>query len=173
MKKILSAAALGAAMTIAGAALANDTLEATFGNTVSGALADGTVVVSYHMRSDNTFSITSAEGTVDGTWRTEADQVCLTVAGGEEGCSALVDGIGVGGSQLSWSSLAAAGPHTASKATSAIATLSIRLFEFFRMSIIAGPFRFETSYRRRYESGFSYRTFARVNFQCVTRPVLI
>lgn len=98
MKKLIGTAVLGAAMSIGGIALANDTLDATFGNTVSGALADGTVVVSYHMNADHTFSITSAEGIVDGTWRVEGAQVCLTPGGGEEGCSDLVDGLGIGGS---------------------------------------------------------------------------
>jgi len=97
MKKVIGAVALSTVM-FAGAALANDTLEATFGNTVNGVLADGTQVASYHVNADNTVSITSAEGTVDGTWRTENNQICLTLGDAPEACSDLVDGLGVGDS---------------------------------------------------------------------------
>jgi len=98
MKNFFGAVVLGAAMSVSGVALANDTLDATFGNTVSGALADGTAVVSYHMNADNTFSVTGAEGTVEGTWRTEGNQICLTAGDTPEACSDLVDGLGVGDS---------------------------------------------------------------------------
>ncbi len=98
MKKLACAVALGAAMTIGGAALANDTLEATFGNTVTATAADGTVVATYHMSSDNTFHLSTADGMMNGTWREADGQICTTVDGGEEGCADLVDGKGVGDS---------------------------------------------------------------------------
>lgn len=97
MKNLFGAIALAAATTIAGAALANDTLDATFGNTVTVTLGDGTAV-NYYMNEDGTYSMTAGEATVSGTW-TEADgQVCLTPEGGEEACSPLVDGKAVGDS---------------------------------------------------------------------------
>jgi hypothetical protein len=95
MKKLLGAAALAAATVFAGAALANDTLDATFGNTVTVTNSEG-AVVSYYMNEDGTYSMTAGEDTINGTW-TEADgQVCLTPEGGEEACSPVVDGKSVG-----------------------------------------------------------------------------
>ena len=100
MKKLIGAAVLAAATIFAGAALANDTLEAAFGNTVTVVAPDGTLLASYYISADGTFSFTTAEGSFNGSWREDVDanQICLTVEGGEEACSDLVDGIGVGDS---------------------------------------------------------------------------
>ncbi len=101
MKMFYSTAFLAVAMTFTGAALANDTLEATFGNTVTVVSADGTLLASYHMSADGTFHVVNGDGTdASGTWREDVDahQVCLTPADGEEACSDLNDGLGVGDS---------------------------------------------------------------------------
>ena len=91
MKKFLGAAVLAAATTFAGAALANDTLEATFGNTVTVAIADGTVVVSYHFNDDGTFAMTGADGSAaDGTWALDGTNLCVTVGEGSS-CSEIED----------------------------------------------------------------------------------
>ncbi len=100
MNKMLGAAVFAAATAIAGSAYANETLNATFGNTVTVATADGTVVASYYMSEGNTFEMETAEGRVGGSWRVDeaTNQVCLTPTGGEESCSDLQDGLGVGDS---------------------------------------------------------------------------
>jgi len=97
MNKLLGVAALAATTAIAGAAFANDTLDATFGNTVTVATEDGTVIASYFMNEGNTFEMETAEGRIGGMWNTnDAGQVCLTPTGGEESCSDLTPGMGVG-----------------------------------------------------------------------------
>jgi len=95
MKTFIGAAALVAATLLAGAAFANDTMEATYGNTVAVTLGDGTVV-NYYMNEDGTYSMTAGDATVNGTWTEGDGQVCLTPEGGEEACSPLVDGKAVG-----------------------------------------------------------------------------
>jgi len=95
MNKLIGAAVLAAATTIAGAALANDTMDATFGNTVTVTTAEG-ATINYYMNADGTYSMTAGEDTVNGTWTEGDGQVCLTPEGGEEACSPLVDGKAVG-----------------------------------------------------------------------------
>lgn len=97
MKKIIGAAALATTTIFAGAALANDTLDASFGNSVVVAAEDGTVLATYYMHEGNTYEMATAEGTIGGSWHlTDEGQICLTPTGGEEACSDLVDGMGVG-----------------------------------------------------------------------------
>ncbi len=89
MKKIIGAFVTVAALTIAGAAHA-DLMDSTFGNTVTVAGADGTIVVSYHFSSDHTFSMTTAEGTASGTWSLDGNNLCSTL-GEETNCTEIED----------------------------------------------------------------------------------
>jgi len=97
MNRLIAVVAMGAAMTLAGTALANDTLEATFGNAVTVSTADGTVVATYFMNANNTYEMETAEGRTGGMWNTnDAGEVCLTPTEGEGGCNALPEGVSVG-----------------------------------------------------------------------------
>ena len=82
-----------ATATLAAPAFA-DTMSATYGNTVSVTTADGSVV-NYYMNEDGSFSMAAGDTTVDGTWRLDGDDICLTV-GGEETCSPLDNSRSVG-----------------------------------------------------------------------------
>ncbi len=95
MRKLMSAAVLAAAVTFAGTALANSTMDATYGNTVTVTTAEG-AVASYYMDANGTYLLTAGDVQVTGTWSTHDDQVCLTPAGGEEACSPLTGGKSVG-----------------------------------------------------------------------------
>lgn len=95
MKNLFGAAALAAAITFAGTALANDTMDATFGNTVTVTTAEG-AVASYYMNADGTYMLMAGEVHVTGAWTEHDGQVCLTPDDGEEACSPLTDGKGVG-----------------------------------------------------------------------------
>ena len=97
MNKLIGAAVLAAATAFAGAAYANDTMEATFGNTVTVTGADG-MSVNYYMNADGTYSMTAGDMSINGTWTEGDGQICLTPEGGEAACSPLVDGMGVGDS---------------------------------------------------------------------------
>lgn len=100
MIRTFAAATFAAVVMISGAAFAaSDTMEATFGNTVTVADASGNTLASYYMNADGTFSLTGADGTsANGTWRETDTDVCLTVEGTEEACSPLSAGHGVGDS---------------------------------------------------------------------------
>lgn len=98
MIRTFAAATFAAVMMVGGAAFAaSATMEATFGNTVTVSDASGNTLASYFMNADGTFSLTGADGTsAAGTWRETDTEVCLTVTGGEESCSPLSAGHGVG-----------------------------------------------------------------------------
>jgi len=98
MIRTFAAATFAAVMMVGGAAFAaSDTMEATFGNTVTVADAAGNALASYFMNADGTFSLTGADGTsAGGTWRETDTDICLTVTGAEESCSPLTTGQGVG-----------------------------------------------------------------------------
>jgi len=95
VKKLICAAALGAVMTIGGAAYANDTMDAAYSNTIVVTTADGTVL-NYYFNADSTYTFTAGEAEGGGTFTLGDGQICLTPTGGEEACGPLTDGQGVG-----------------------------------------------------------------------------
>lgn len=93
MKRLAVALAMAAAM--AGTAFA-DTIENSYGNTIVVTYPNG-ASVRYHFNADNTFTVTAPDGaTTQGAYEIVGDQICLTPAGGERGCTALVPGKNVG-----------------------------------------------------------------------------
>lgn len=90
MKKIIGVIATAAVITFAGAAHA-ELMDSTFGNTVTVAAPDGTVVVSYQFNADHTFSMTTAEGTGAGTWTLDGYTLCSTIGDGEANCTEIED----------------------------------------------------------------------------------
>jgi hypothetical protein len=91
MKKILGVIIAVSTLAFSGAAFAEELMDSTFGNTVTIAAADGTVVVSYHFNDDGTFAMTSADGlTTNGTWALDGTNLCVTV-GEENSCSEIED----------------------------------------------------------------------------------
>ena len=86
MKRLVIAAAVAAAATMAGAAFA-DTIENSYGNTIVVTNESGGVA-RYHFDADNTFSVTLPDGnTAGGTYEVTSDQICLTMEGGEPACT--------------------------------------------------------------------------------------
>jgi len=104
MRTFLTTAVLAATMAFAAPAFA-DTMSATYGNTVTVTTAEG-VQIHYHMNEDGSYDMITPEGTISGTWAIDGDNICLTPAGGEAGCSPLDNDRGVGDS---WDATAADG----------------------------------------------------------------
>ena len=91
MKKILGVIIAVSTLAFSGVAFAEELMESTFGNTVTVAIEDGTVVVSYHFNSDGTFAMAQADGsTADGTWALDGTNLCVTI-GEETSCSEIED----------------------------------------------------------------------------------
>jgi len=87
---------LALAMSIAlMSSAAADTLENSFGNTITITLPDG-AIVSYHMNADNTYQMIANGSTISGVWERGEGTVCLTPAGGERACSPYVADKSVG-----------------------------------------------------------------------------
>lgn len=97
MKKLFGAALVAASVVYAGAAFANSTMDATYGNTVTVTYADGSEV-HFYMNEDGSYSMATADGTLNGTWAIDGENICLHPEGGEASCSPLVEGMGVGDS---------------------------------------------------------------------------
>ncbi len=74
---------------------AADTLENSFGNTITITLPDG-ATINYHMNADNTYQMIANGGTVNGVWERGDGVVCLTPSGGERSCSPYVADKSVG-----------------------------------------------------------------------------
>lgn len=91
MKKILGVLIAVSTLVFGGAAFAEELMESTFGNTVTVAGPDGTVLVSYHFNDDGTFSMAQADGaTADGTWSLDGTTLCVVV-GDQTSCSEIED----------------------------------------------------------------------------------
>ena len=94
MKRLAAGLAI-AALLVAGPALA-DTVQNSFGNTITVTYPNG-AVVRYLFNADNTFSATAPDGTTtQGTYEIAGGQFCLTPQGGERGCTAYVGDKNVG-----------------------------------------------------------------------------
>jgi len=89
MKKLIGTIVTAAAITLGGVAHA-ELMDSTFGNSVTIATADGTVVQTYHFNADHTFSLTTAEGSMNGTWSLDGTNLCTTV-GEASGCTPIED----------------------------------------------------------------------------------
>lgn len=94
MKNILGAVIFAAAIGFSGTAHASF-IEATYGNTVTVATAEGNVVQSYYFDEDGGFSLSGADGaTATGTWEMQGEEICVTV-GDDVSCNPTPD-VGVG-----------------------------------------------------------------------------
>ena len=89
--KTLLTAVVGAALLTA-SALANDTMDAMIGQSVTYTYADGSAVVAYYA-ADGTYTTDSVGS---GTWTMEGDELCITTASGDQGCTELEAGHGSG-----------------------------------------------------------------------------
>jgi outer membrane lipoprotein SlyB len=83
--KILAAIAAAAVLGMAGAASA-DTMENSFGNTITVTTADGHNII-YLVNADHSYAMNAGDTHVNGTWAVKGDQVCLTPQGGQETCT--------------------------------------------------------------------------------------
>ncbi len=92
MKKTVSL--IFALALAAGGASANDTMEAMVGATVTYAYADGSAVKATYAE-DGSYTTDVAGG---GTWTIDGDRLCIKTEAGDEGCTTLADGKGVGDS---------------------------------------------------------------------------
>jgi hypothetical protein len=73
-----------------------DTMQNAAGNTIVVTMSDGGVA-RYFMNADSTYSAAMPDGSVvRGAWRVSGAEVCLTPAGGQEGCAPHVPGKNVG-----------------------------------------------------------------------------
>lgn len=98
--RLFIAACFATALTVfAGAALAQDAMDVTYGNTVTVSDAEGTLLASYFFESDGTFAMTTAAGdSAAGTWATnDAGELCMTM-GEDTGCNPLDGNRSVGDS---------------------------------------------------------------------------
>jgi len=89
---------LGLALTMSvlfAASAAADTLENSFGNTITVTLPSGEAV-SYHMNADNTYEMLSNGSTVSGVWERGDGVMCLTPSDGEKSCSPYISDKSVG-----------------------------------------------------------------------------
>ncbi len=88
---------LALAMSIAViSSAAADTLENSFGNTITITLPSG-ASVNYHMNPDNTYQMIANGSTVSGVWERGEGEVCLTPSGGgERSCTPYVGDKSVG-----------------------------------------------------------------------------
>lgn len=94
MKKTI-AALMFVGATLAPVSVLADTIENGFGNTFVVAGAQGEL--RYHFNADGSFSVTNAAGQAQaGTWVVQGDQLCMTPAGGEQGCVAVASDKNVG-----------------------------------------------------------------------------
>ena len=85
MKKILSVLAAASVLTFGGAALAENLMDDTFGNTVTIADGEGNVFISYFFNEDGTFSMAGADGSsIEGTWTLDGDTLCYAASEQEE-----------------------------------------------------------------------------------------
>lgn len=95
IKKIAAGVAMAIALS-AGSALA-DTVQNSFGNTITVTDGNGTVV-RYLFNADNTFSVIAPDGTTSqGTYAIANGQICFTQqSGGDPACTAYVGDKNVG-----------------------------------------------------------------------------
>ena len=93
MKRL--AAALAFALVCGTGAAFADTMQNAYGNTIVITYPNN-VQARYHFNEDGTFSATTPNGTMSGTYVVEGDQICLTPAGGERACTGYVGGKNVG-----------------------------------------------------------------------------
>lgn len=90
MKKIIGALITATAISFAGAAHAGF-VDASFGNTVTVALEDGTVLQQYFLDEDGTITISETGGeTMSGTWEVNDEEICVTV-GEQVSCNPTPD----------------------------------------------------------------------------------
>lgn len=83
---------LGLALAMSAALIASaaaDTLENSFGNTISITLPNG-ATVRYLMNADHSYQMIAEGSTVSGVWERGDGVVCLTPSGGERNCSPYV-----------------------------------------------------------------------------------
>lgn len=93
MKRLVLIAAI--AGVLAAPAFA-DTMDNAYNNTIVVTYANG-ASSRYEFNADHTFSLHAPGGQhVTGTYEIDGDQICLTPAGGERGCTQLVPGKNVG-----------------------------------------------------------------------------
>ncbi len=99
MRTVLAAILATGLTMFAGAALAQDAMDVTYGNTVTVTDVEGTLLASYFFESDGTFTLTTASGdSAPGTWAVnDADELCMTM-GEETGCNPLDGNRAVGDS---------------------------------------------------------------------------
>lgn len=91
MKKILGVLIAASALVFGGSAMAEELMDSTYGNTITVAAPDGTVVVSYFFNEDGTFSMSGADGTeADGTWALDGTNLCVVI-GEQTSCSEIED----------------------------------------------------------------------------------
>ena len=90
MKKLLTVAA--SVITLAGAAFANDTMDAMIGAKVTYTYADGTIVTATY-KADGTYSTDSVGG---GKWTIDGNELCIETDSGDKGCTTLEPGRKVG-----------------------------------------------------------------------------
>jgi hypothetical protein len=94
MKKLAALVAFGVVLST-GAASAQ-MMQSAYNNTIVVTYANG-AQSRYQFNSDNTFSVRTPDGqTVTGTYAVEGEQICLTPAGGERGCTQYVGEKNVG-----------------------------------------------------------------------------
>lgn len=94
IKRLAAGIAIAAALA-AGPALA-DTVQNSFGNTITVTYANGTVV-RYLFNADNTFSVIAPDGTTtQGAYAIADGQICLTPQGGDRACTNYVGDKNVG-----------------------------------------------------------------------------
>ena len=77
------------------ASAAADTLENSFGNSITVTLPSGDTVI-YHMNGDKTYQMHSNGSTVTGVWERGDGVMCLTPTDGEQSCSPYVSDKSVG-----------------------------------------------------------------------------
>ncbi len=91
MKKLIGMLAAVSTLAFGSAALANDLMQDTYGNTVTVADVEGNVVVSYYFNEDGTFSVTGMDGTTaEGTWTLEGTTLCSVIVG-QTNCTEIED----------------------------------------------------------------------------------
>lgn len=92
MRRLLMSISI--AGTFAGAALANDTMDAMIGASVVYTYQDGSSVTAQFF-SNGTYTTDSAGG---GSWTIDGDELCITTDNGDSGCTTLAPGHSVGDS---------------------------------------------------------------------------
>lgn len=94
MKKFIAACMFAAAF--AGGVAAADTMQNAYGNTITVTYPGG-AVARYHFNADGTFMLMTPDHQhITGTYEIAGNQICLTPAGGQRGCTDYVAGKNVG-----------------------------------------------------------------------------